>query len=135
MESPLQYFSGIKDPRVDRTKAHLLEDIIVMAILSVLCSSETWDDMEDFGKEKESWPANLFETTRRYFFSWYFQQRFFTSWPDLAGKKFYSMDKFGSPFNRRRGDRHWRENPLRFTLQNQKEYRSHGQCMGWIESY
>ena len=30
MESPLHYFSGIKDPRIDRTKAHLLEDIIVL---------------------------------------------------------------------------------------------------------
>ena len=55
MESPLHYFSGIKDPRIDRTKAHLLEDIIVIAILSVLCGAETWDEMEEFGKSKVSW--------------------------------------------------------------------------------
>jgi predicted transposase YbfD/YdcC len=55
MESPLSYFSVIKDPRIDRTKAHLLEDIIVIAILSVLCGADTWNDMEGFGKAKEAW--------------------------------------------------------------------------------
>lgn len=55
MENPLQYFTGINDPRIDRTKAHLLEDIIVIAILTVLCGGDTWNDMEDFGKEKEQW--------------------------------------------------------------------------------
>ena len=55
MESPLSYFSVIKDPRIDRTKSHLLEDIIVIAVLSVLCGAETWNDMEDFGNSKESW--------------------------------------------------------------------------------
>jgi predicted transposase YbfD/YdcC len=33
----------------------LLEDIIVIATLSVLCGAETWDDMEEFGKAKDSW--------------------------------------------------------------------------------
>ena len=55
MENPLQYFTGIKDPRIDRTKAHILEDIIVIAILTVLCGGDTWNDMEDFCKEKEQW--------------------------------------------------------------------------------
>ena len=54
MENPLQYFTGIKDSRIDRTKAHILEDIIVIAI-TVLCGGDTWNDMEDFGKEKEQW--------------------------------------------------------------------------------
>jgi len=55
VKSPLHYFSGMEDFRIDRTKAHLLEDIIVISILSVLCGADTWDDMEDFGKSKESW--------------------------------------------------------------------------------
>ena len=54
MESPISYFSGLSDPRIDRTKAHLLEDIIVIAILSVICGAETWNDMEEFGDAKES---------------------------------------------------------------------------------
>jgi predicted transposase YbfD/YdcC len=54
MGSPISYFSGLIDPRIDRTKAHLLEDIIFIAIASVLCGAETWNDMEEFGKTKES---------------------------------------------------------------------------------
>jgi predicted transposase YbfD/YdcC len=55
MESPVSYFSGLVDPRIDRTKAHLLGDIIFIAIASVLCGAETWNEMEDFGKAKFSW--------------------------------------------------------------------------------
>jgi len=55
MKSSIFYFSDLADPRVDRTKAHLLEDIIFIAIASVLCGAETWNDMETFGKSKEGW--------------------------------------------------------------------------------
>jgi predicted transposase YbfD/YdcC len=56
MEKDLvSYFSGLKDPRIERTKLHLLEDIIVIAIISVLCGAETWNEMEEFGKVKEPW--------------------------------------------------------------------------------
>jgi predicted transposase YbfD/YdcC len=55
MQSPLPFFSGIRDPRVDRTKEHLLEDIIFIAISSVICGAETWNDMADFGKSKQEW--------------------------------------------------------------------------------
>ena len=55
MESPISYFSNLSDPRVDRTKAHLLYDIIFIAIASVLCGADTWNDMEDFGKAKLPW--------------------------------------------------------------------------------
>jgi predicted transposase YbfD/YdcC len=55
MESPISYFSGLVDPRIDRTKAHLLEDIIFIAITSVLCGAETWNDMEAFTKAKIAW--------------------------------------------------------------------------------
>jgi hypothetical protein len=32
MESPISYFSNLCDPRIDRTKDHLLEDIIFVDI-------------------------------------------------------------------------------------------------------
>ena len=65
MENPLHYFSAMKDPRIDRTKVHSLEDIIVIAILSVLCGAETWDEMEVFG----IMVTNFFDTFRWYSFS------------------------------------------------------------------
>ena len=61
MESPIPYFSNLHAPRVERTKAHLLENIIFIAIVSVLCGAETRDDMEDFGKSKEAWLKTFLE--------------------------------------------------------------------------
>ena len=48
-------FEGIEDPRIDRTKLHQLEDIILIAILAVICGAEGWVDIEAFGKAKEAW--------------------------------------------------------------------------------
>ena len=55
MESPINYFSDLTDPRVERTKDHQLEDIIFIAIASVICGAETWNDMENYGQSKEEW--------------------------------------------------------------------------------
>jgi predicted transposase YbfD/YdcC len=55
MESPLVYFSSLTDPRVERTREHRLEDILFIAIASVICGAESWNDMEEFGKAKEEW--------------------------------------------------------------------------------
>lgn len=55
MESPLQFFAGLEDPRVERTKVHLLEDIVFISIASVLCGAETWNEMEYFGNSKVDW--------------------------------------------------------------------------------
>ena len=55
MESPLRFFAGITDPRVERCKRHLLDEIIFIAIAAVICGAETWNDMEDFGIMKYDW--------------------------------------------------------------------------------
>jgi predicted transposase YbfD/YdcC len=55
MTNPISYFSTLSDPRVDRTKEHLMEDIIFITIAAVICGAETWNEIEDFGKSKESW--------------------------------------------------------------------------------
>ena len=59
MESPISYFSCLSDPRIDRTKANLLDDIIFIAIVSVLCGAEAWNDMEEFG----NWMSHLIKIT------------------------------------------------------------------------
>ena len=48
-------FESIEDPRVERTKRHQLLDIILIAILGVLCGAEGWVDIESFGNTKEAW--------------------------------------------------------------------------------
>jgi predicted transposase YbfD/YdcC len=55
MENPLQFFAGITDPRVERTKDHLLLDIIYITIAAVICGAESWYDIEAFGKAKHEW--------------------------------------------------------------------------------
>ena len=55
MTSPLSFFSELPIPVFDRTKAHMLEDILFIAIASVICGAESWNDMENFGKAKEEW--------------------------------------------------------------------------------
>ncbi len=49
------YFASMTDPRINRRKAHELVDILVIAICTMLCGGEGFNDMEDFGKAKYDW--------------------------------------------------------------------------------
>jgi predicted transposase YbfD/YdcC len=48
-------FATIPDPRVDRTKAHSLIDIISIAICAVICGADSWVAVETFGVTKRAW--------------------------------------------------------------------------------
>jgi hypothetical protein len=49
------HLSRVPDPRIDRRKEHDLVDILVIAVCTLLCAGETFNDMEDFGKAKQEW--------------------------------------------------------------------------------
>jgi predicted transposase YbfD/YdcC len=51
----VQHFGAVPDPRIDRTKQHLLLDLLVIALCAVICGAEGWEDMEAFGRAKERW--------------------------------------------------------------------------------
>ena len=53
--SLVTYFALVPDPRVDRRKDHDLLDILVIAVCTLLCGGETFNDMEDFGNAKIDW--------------------------------------------------------------------------------
>jgi len=55
MKHAIDYFKAMTDPRVDRTKEHLLEDIIFTTIAAVICGAETWNDIEHYGQSKKEW--------------------------------------------------------------------------------
>lgn len=55
MESPLEYFSRLTDPRVKRTREHLLEEILLIAVAAVLSGAESWNDISDYGESKQDW--------------------------------------------------------------------------------
>ena len=47
-------FSQIDDPRRDITKLHQLNDILLIGIISVVCGADSWNAMELYAQEKES---------------------------------------------------------------------------------
>ena len=55
MENPLKYFSEVRDPRVERNREHLLEEILLIAIAAVLSGAESWNDIADYGEAKREW--------------------------------------------------------------------------------
>ncbi len=50
-----KFFEGVQDPRVERTRYHLLMDILIIALLTMICVGEGWEDMEEFGIAKQDW--------------------------------------------------------------------------------
>ena len=54
-KSLVAHFGQMPDPRIDRRKAHDLVDILVIAVCTLLCAGESFNDMEDFGKAKQEW--------------------------------------------------------------------------------
>lgn len=51
----IECFGTLTDPRVERTKKHLLLDIIALSICGILSGAETWEEIEDFGIEHQDW--------------------------------------------------------------------------------
>jgi predicted transposase YbfD/YdcC len=50
-----RYFADLPDPRVDRTKWHRLDDILVIALCAVICGADSFDEIERFGKARHDW--------------------------------------------------------------------------------
>jgi hypothetical protein len=50
-----EWIAVVEDPRVDRTKSHDLQDILVLSVLAVLCGADGWEDMELFATIRFSW--------------------------------------------------------------------------------
>ena len=57
----LNYFQDLKDQRIDRTKDHLLIDIMAISILAVISGAEGWTAIETYGKAKEEWLRTFLE--------------------------------------------------------------------------
>jgi predicted transposase YbfD/YdcC len=53
--SIVEHFQALQDPRIERTKKHLLLDILVIAVCTLLTGGEGFQDMELFGKSKRAW--------------------------------------------------------------------------------
>jgi len=49
------HFAAVPDPRVERTKRHELQDILVIGVCAVICGAEHWTDVEMFGNVNKEW--------------------------------------------------------------------------------
>lgn len=56
-----EIFKQISDPRIDRKKLHLLDDILGLSLLAVICGAEGWESIEEFGKSKEAFLQEILE--------------------------------------------------------------------------
>lgn len=53
--SLLKHFEGLSDPRNGNAKVHIFLEILIIAILAVICGADGWSDVELFGKNKKAW--------------------------------------------------------------------------------
>ena len=55
IEGLIERFTDLPDARVEGRTDHDLLDIVVLALCAVMSGAEGWDDMEDWGREREAW--------------------------------------------------------------------------------
>ena len=49
------HFTGVEDPRIDRTKVHALMDILFICVAGTMAGADGPTDIEDFAKEQLAW--------------------------------------------------------------------------------
>ena len=53
--NPLDSFSALEDPRIDRSKLYNLEAIIFQTISVIISGCDSWSEIELFGETKTNW--------------------------------------------------------------------------------
>ena len=53
--SLMTHFQVLPDPRLKRSQDHDLIDILLIAVCTLLCGGQSFNDMEDFGQAKHDW--------------------------------------------------------------------------------
>ena len=59
--SILKHFGELQDPRTGNAETHIFLEILIIAILAVICGAEGWSDVELFGKNKKDWLKTFLE--------------------------------------------------------------------------
>jgi len=49
------YFEDLEDPRVERTKLHSLQNIILLTLVATLAGADNWVEIAEYGEENEDW--------------------------------------------------------------------------------
>jgi hypothetical protein len=143
MDNPLKYFAELRDPRIERNREHLLEEILPMAIAAVLSGAESWNDIAQYGEDKREWLQTFLtlpsgipshdtfnrvfqavdpEEMEKGFFSWVSSIAKLTAGEVVAVPPHRRRPVCGDPGHR------W-QNALRHPRDRQKAVGSHGFCL------
>ena len=55
------HFADLRDPRLERTKAHELMTILVVAICAIIGGANDWVAVAEFGRSKQAWFATFLD--------------------------------------------------------------------------
>lgn len=55
LESFLDCFEGLEDPRVERTRLHPMPEILLTTVCGVIAGCEGWNEIEEFGRSRLEW--------------------------------------------------------------------------------
>ncbi|MFN0086123.1 MAG: ISAs1 family transposase [Blastocatellia bacterium] len=55
LETLIECFADLPDPRIDRCKKHQLLDIVVIGLCAVICGAEGPSEMQAYGETKKQW--------------------------------------------------------------------------------
>jgi len=61
VESIRQYFSGLPDPRHRRGRRHRLDELVIIAILAVICGADDWQEVAQWSRAKHKWLKTFLE--------------------------------------------------------------------------
>ena len=60
-----EFLSVIQDPRVERTRKHPLQTILVIALLAVICGADSIVDIENYAKSRKQWLETFLDTLNK----------------------------------------------------------------------
>lgn len=55
IQSLADHFAALPDPRDIRGRRHNLIDLLVIAVLAVMCGADSWEDLYRFARDQEPW--------------------------------------------------------------------------------
>jgi hypothetical protein len=55
LQSLVDWLQDIEDPRLERTRHHQLNDILVLSVLAVMSGADGWADIEDYASVRRKW--------------------------------------------------------------------------------
>ena len=130
MYNPLKYFSELTDPRVERNREHLLEEILLIAIAAVLSGAESWNDIAEYGEDKLEWFKTFLSLPSGIPSHDTFNRVFQTLDPEEMERGFVAWVSSIAPADSGRGSCHRRQSPARDTGDGQGSFGAHGFGLG-----